>query len=388
MIIPSIILKSLFLIPLLLIGIITSYSDIKYGKIRNIHLISGLLYVFFLYLFLLFYSYFVIHQPSNLKYLVDLIINGSISFFIVYLLWYFNLWAAGDAKLFFIYSLLIPLEYYSKNYAPFFPSSTLLVDTFLFICLSFFLKIFINIFVSFLKYLRKPFSPVLLLKKINHKSFKNIFLETGELFLVCICFLIIMEIVMKGVSLIFKTLPLNSFFIKLFFFILQIVLFRKFFKNKRLIIFIVIGGLLCGLALIILNQIPSLIMIIKSSLFLVLFIGIGVPLIYSYIDNQEIKRIKIEELRPGDFLSTQSLFIITDKHKGQAKANGLALSCSDGLIESQVKIIQELYKEDFKKEMYVCRTFPFAPFMFSAFIFNIILKSSFLFFLLRLWGLF
>ena len=140
MVISSTILRCLFLVPLLVIGGITSYSDIKYGKIKNIHLFCGFLYILFLYSFLAVYSYFVLNQIDNLKYLVELLLNSSIALLVGYLLWRFNLWAAGDAKLFLVYSLLIPLEFYSKNYIPYFPSATLLMDTFLFICFFFLFK--------------------------------------------------------------------------------------------------------------------------------------------------------------------------------------------------------------------------------------------------------
>jgi len=40
-------------------------------------------------------------------------------------------WSAGDAKLFFVFSLLIPISYYSKSYLPVFPSFALLVNIFI-----------------------------------------------------------------------------------------------------------------------------------------------------------------------------------------------------------------------------------------------------------------
>jgi len=387
MVISSTVLKSLFLLPLLLIGVITSYSDIKYGKIKNIHLLLGFIYVLFLYSFLFFYSYFIIHQPSNSKYLVDLAINGLIAFLVGYLLWHFNLWAAGDAKLFFIYSLLIPLESYSKNYIYYFPSSTLLIDTFLFICLIFFFKMFFKIAVSCLSYVKKPFSPILFFSKINYKNLKNTALETGKIFLIMSCFLVIMQYVIMKINIIFPKLSSNSSLIYLLFIVLQVVLFKKIFKNKIFIVFIIFGGLLCSLSLIISNQTTLLISIIKSSIFLMLFFSIGIQLVYLYIDKQEINKIRVQKLHPGDFIAPHSMTEITDKFKKQPKENGIVSACSDGLNESQIKIIKGLYKDDLDKEIYICRTFPFAPFMFSAFIFMIIVRSSFLFFLLRLWGL-
>lgn len=389
MVISSTVLKSLFLSPLLLIGVITSYSDIKYGKIKNIHLLFGLLYILSLYSFLIFYSYFVIHQPSNLKYVVELLINSLIAFVVGYLLWHFNSWAAGDAKLFSIYSLLIPLEFYSKNYVPYFPSSILLIDTFLFICFVFFLKIFFKIAASCLSYFQKPFSLAPLFLKINYKILKTTILETGKLFLIYSCFLVILQYIgMKTTDVILQKVLSNFLLIYLFFFALQMFVLRTFLKNKIFITLILLSGLLFGLAFIISNKTILLITTIKTSLFFVLFVGIGMQLVNLYIEKQEIKKTKIQELHPGCFLTSKSLAEINNKIKGQTPVDNLGLTSSDGLTEFQVQIIKDLFKNHLKKELYIYETFPFAPFMFLAFIFIILAKGSFLFFLLHLWDLF
>lgn len=388
MIIPTIIIKCLFLIPLVLIGLITSYSDIKYGKIKNINLLIGFFYIIFLYLFLFFYSYFIVHQAGNFKYLTELMINGLIAFIVGYILWHFNLWAAGDAKLFIFYALSIPLEFYSNNYVHYFPSSMLLVDTFLFICLALFLKIF-SIFATYLfSYLKKPFSLSPFFLKINYKALKTAIFETGKMFVISSCFLVILQYVLMKINIIFQKLSFDIFFIYLLFFILQFILFKNLFKNKIFIVLIILGGLLCSSILIDSNQISLLIITIKSSIFLILFVSTIIPLVYIYIERQEIKKINVQELCSGNFLSVQSTFVITNMLKEQAKGESLGTCFSDGLTESQVKMIRKLFKNDQKKELYICRTFPFAPFMFLSFVFIILAKSSFLFFLLRFWGLF
>ncbi|MBU1500325.1 prepilin peptidase [Patescibacteria group bacterium] len=370
MVISSTVLKCLFLIPLLVIGVMTSYSDIKYGKIKNIHLLWGFCYALLLYSFLIYYSYFVIHQSDNLKYVVELLINGTIAFVVGYLLWHFNLWAAGDAKLFPIYSLLIPLEIYSKNYIRYFPSLILLADTFLFICLVFLLKMFYKIILFCFKYLQKPFSLSPYLSKINYQALKKPILEAGKLLLISACFLVILQYTMMKISVIHPlSYPL--------FFVLQMFLLKTCSKHKTLIVLIFLGGLLSGLGFIISHQTTLLIATIKLALFFMFFLSLGMQLVHLYIDRQEISRIKVLELPPGVFLASKSLAEIN-------KVKNLSSCCSDGLTKSQVKIIQKLFKNDLTKELYVYRTFPFAPFMFLAFILMVITQRSFLFFLLRL----
>src|SRR5512135_1019396 len=89
----------IFVPALCLLGIITSIEDCRFGKIRNIWIICGLLFGVICY---------AVTAPFE-KYLFDIVvINLSLSIIMGYLLWHFNIWSAGDAKLFFVYTLLLP----------------------------------------------------------------------------------------------------------------------------------------------------------------------------------------------------------------------------------------------------------------------------------------
>jgi hypothetical protein len=128
-----------FTLPLIfLIGIIVAYEDFKEGKIKNKWILLGFLCgisiysTFFLLKILEFYfhiSFSEIFLPS-FSYFLRTLINAVLSFAIGYLLWYLDIWAAGDAKLFFLFSFLLPLKYYWKTALPFFPSFVLLINTF------------------------------------------------------------------------------------------------------------------------------------------------------------------------------------------------------------------------------------------------------------------
>ena len=48
-----------------------------------------------------------------------------------FLLWRFRLWSAGDTKLFTLYALLVPLDFYSKSFVFYFPSFNLLINLFI-----------------------------------------------------------------------------------------------------------------------------------------------------------------------------------------------------------------------------------------------------------------
>jgi Flp pilus assembly protein protease CpaA len=149
-----------FLLPVLfLIGLIASYQDFRYGKIKNKLIVLGLIWgLGFYFLFLIwaliapfFSQVFSQYLPSlPPSYIFRVFLNSTIALLVGYLLWYFNLWSAGDGKLFFIFSLLLPLKYYWKSALPYFPSFVLLINTF--VPLLIFL-IFQNLFYFFRKIL-------------------------------------------------------------------------------------------------------------------------------------------------------------------------------------------------------------------------------------------
>ncbi len=145
---------------ILFIGIITSYQDFKCGKIKNKWIIFGIAYSLFVYLFFsLFYFGF---GEINTRYLIHLGVNLLFAIFVGFSLWNLKVWAAGDGKLFIVYSFLIPLSVYASSSQSWFPSLDILVNTF---SLAF---IFLLI-VLFLK------SPLNSLRKTWCTSIKNCF---------------------------------------------------------------------------------------------------------------------------------------------------------------------------------------------------------------------
>ncbi len=134
------ILDYLFLPVLFFIGIVTSYQDFKEGKIKNKWIILGLVWGLGIYLLLLIWAFlnpflsqvfsreFTFILPS---YILKVFINSAIAIIFGYLLWHFDLWSAGDAKLFFVFTLLLPLRYYWWTALPYFPSFVLLINIFI-----------------------------------------------------------------------------------------------------------------------------------------------------------------------------------------------------------------------------------------------------------------
>lgn len=122
-----------FFLPIIIfIGLITSYQDFKYGKIKNKWVLSGLVWGLAVYAFFAVLALF--GSPTTFFYYAPRIfINSIIALGVGYLFWRLDLWSAGDAKLFFIFSFLLPIEHYQRSNLPYFPSFALLVNIFLFV---------------------------------------------------------------------------------------------------------------------------------------------------------------------------------------------------------------------------------------------------------------
>ncbi len=144
-----------FLPGILILGILTSYTDIRYGKIRNIHIALALVYSVFVYVFLI-----LTLDSYRVAYLGEWISTAFLSLFIGYIIWHVGLWTAGDAKLFFAYSLLVPLSVYSYGYIPFLSSVNILINTLcpIFIIMSI-LLLFRTTWKEKLFYLKSAFEP-------------------------------------------------------------------------------------------------------------------------------------------------------------------------------------------------------------------------------------
>jgi len=116
----------IFYLPIILFfGIITSYEDLKFGKIRNKWILISVIYSIFI---LFSAKFFGIKILQN--YMIIFVINLFVSLIVGILLWRIHLWSPGDAKLFFAYSIIIPITSYELGFTYFFPSYILLINTF------------------------------------------------------------------------------------------------------------------------------------------------------------------------------------------------------------------------------------------------------------------
>lgn len=106
---------------IIILGVCSSYTDIKFKKIKNIHLLTATLSGLIIYAGLII--------SHNIQLNLNFYLNFFISLGIGFLLYYTNIWGAGDAKLFIVYCLLMPTN---KHHAMLpFSSSIIFINIFL-----------------------------------------------------------------------------------------------------------------------------------------------------------------------------------------------------------------------------------------------------------------
>jgi len=98
-----------FLPTIVLLGLVTSYEDIKYGKILNKYIITAIL------LGISIHAILIVADAESLntisKQLLGTVIASATGIFI----WYVKWWSAGDAKLFITYAFLFPVTLFENQ---------------------------------------------------------------------------------------------------------------------------------------------------------------------------------------------------------------------------------------------------------------------------------
>ena len=119
------------LLPILYLGLVTSIQDWKEHKIYQRHILFGL-YLGLLWLLLWGAYNGVFYQNWQiLTTRVPLALAGAaVSFVVGFVMWWFNVWSAADAKLFAVYTLMMPISLYTEKNAHFYSFMILLVNTY------------------------------------------------------------------------------------------------------------------------------------------------------------------------------------------------------------------------------------------------------------------
>ncbi len=368
------ILNFLFLTPVFIIGIICSYTDVRYGKIKNKWLAIGFTWVLILYAVLFVYNYFFIHQLGNVSYVKGMLFNGFVALGLGYVLWNLKLLAAGDAKLFALYALLIPPEFYSKSYFWGFPSLILLINIFIPLLLFLIFKSLVFALGSGKLFNREWF------KEVPARLLKLLRTYTGFI-LVLIIFQLILRLILSKINL-FPSgsgqVNYSAYFFIFLFFAYKFV-FSFIFKHKLLNFIITLAGLGAICYLVFNNQIDFLLSTIKIAIVFMIFVGVFRKLLTFYIDQKETRRVELKDLEVGMFPYFHNLDNDLRIRLGKIDQSGL--------VQKQVDLIREFLSNHPDKEIKIYKTFALAPFMLLGVLISILTSDSLISLLSRAFNL-
>lgn len=123
------VIDALLIFLIVVFGLITSFEDIKFNKIRNKWVLLAIISAFLL-LALRVVVILLKGSLINPKYFTEFFLNFFITFIVGILLWEMKLWSPADAKLFLAYAALVPISLYQWGYTKNFPSFVILINTF------------------------------------------------------------------------------------------------------------------------------------------------------------------------------------------------------------------------------------------------------------------
>jgi len=353
-----------------------------------------------------FYFFNILHLPDGspapvftipLNYLSKVILNVVIALTIAFLMWRFKAWAAGDAKLFMVYSLLIPLKYYWKSYLVYFPSFVLLINIFIPIFIYLLIRSVFHWFKFIYFKITKPSTTPIdrkksiysispaereekkqAKKKARREKIKNML----SMLLTFIGIFLIFGLFQRPVQEYFS-IDISSF--QMFIFAALIIfsepLSKVFKKPLTFKIIIVILIVILGYGFISSPQAAGQILY-QSVQRMVIFMAVLTlfrKLIDFYVLKTGLKEIKIEDLKPKMSLAEETLEKLKKDKEYYDKYIGLIYP--GGLSLEQVKAIKKWFQKSQKHQtetVNIYKPFPFVIWMFVGVIITLLLKSSLL----------
>lgn len=352
-----------FLPFILFFGLLTSYTDIKYSKIRNKHILWALGYALVAYLFLVM---FLIKQGTDVRgaYFVELIVSMFFALFAGVMMWYVGLWTPGDAKLFFAYTAIVPLSVYNYGYIKYFPSVIILVNTFVPMFLFLVFKIILKTtYKQKIVALKKSLEPKQLFS-LAIALFGLVWLLSGFFNMLHIPynFFLMVFILFLGLTLLERILPIKMSKVFILLAIMRLIFDRKVFTTEGINMFI----------LMFLSFVFIRFFILQLS-FYVFTKEVDINLLKPGMVPAEGIYEEKEEYKKRELLYFSLYSYLTEKKKKY-----LFDITADGLTAEEVKGLHKLYKDGKLKfeHLRIYQTGSFAIFMFLGVLLTLLVKGD------------
>ena len=299
-------------------------------------------------------------------------------------MWKFNVWAAGDAKLFTVYSILLPMTFYWKSFFFFFPSFVLMINIFIPI----FIYLLIGSIIFYLKFLyfrkKNKSKNNLQEKKQESKADKRkkILENVKNMSIMMIAFIGLFLIIKLFQTPIQQYTSIDVFSIQVLIFAAVIIFSNSVIKflMKPIIfktVIIMVAILVCyGLIYAYDSTLEAIQRTLIMMTIFIIVLTIFRKLIDFHVLKTNVKEVKIEDIKPRMSLVEDIMEKIKKDKKFYNKYIGRFYS--GGLMPNQVEAVKKWLKND-KEEMEtikIYKPFPFVPWMFFGVIITIILKGS------------
>jgi Flp pilus assembly protein protease CpaA len=350
-----------FLPMIIFIGIITSYEDIKNGKIRNKWILAGLIYAVIANMVIMIYHSII--GDVRIVYFLELFFMGGFSLLVGFVLWNVGLWTAGDAKLYLTYSLLVPLSTYVYGHIPYLSSTNILMNTF--VPLFAYFTVILAIKTSLkekLHYLKKAFN-------LRQMGILALFLF-GFIWVIKILFIV------AGIQM--------DFFMTVFLFFILMISIEKILPVKTIYI---------GVALSILRLIFDRTALTTDSLLyllITLIIFVFVRFFILYLSYAVLtKEVDINLLKPGmvpaervyvnskgKYIKEQILEFTMFGYMNKSKKKYLFKADAKGLNSVELNKFKKLEKKLGFEHLRVHQTVSFAPYLFFGVLLSLIFEGN------------
>lgn len=380
------IIDIIFLPIVFFLGVVTSYEDMRVSRIRLKWIKFGCFYALFGYgIFgLLNILKIVDYGGINPDYVKDYVFNAFISLGVSYMLWKMRAWTAGDAKLFVVYAMLIPLTYYSEGYLPGFPSFALLGNIFFPIFIYLLVIAVVHLVIIFFKSVfrkNRKYDIFYYLEKYFHDTLIKLKKRGGDIFAQLLAYLVMFtlaEVLINRLGL----KPLNIVVFMIIFFKPLMTMLTKYPKTR---IFAVLGLIFYFILEIVAGRVDG-VFAMGARLFKLLFLFGGVTFLFKlYAKYTQVYEIEAAQLKPKMLISEDALLKFEDKEKGMKERLGPMYP--DGLLTEQANFIKQLCSKYKCQKIKVYRTFPFAFWMFLGVIITLFIRQDVLSYFLSSTGI-
>ncbi|OGI15188.1 hypothetical protein A3K63_03610 [Candidatus Micrarchaeota archaeon RBG_16_49_10] len=333
-----------FLVFIMIFGFWTSYTDIKYGRIKNITII---LMMFFGIVLNIFVSKSLVGNP------VGFILNATLSLVVSFGFYMLDLWSAGDAKLFLGFSVLVPFTIYKNLAISTWPSLIIMINTFIIAAGIIVLRAIPNVKVGSImnlvkRYLLGKDMPLAALYIFGLSTPMNLIFNSIGIEISNLLRIIILIVLLKTMEKI-KIIPTNHLI--LFLSMVNVIFFFEHIAN---------------------------LFFIKTFVWMVVYFQLFRVLLDYLMDFEISREVKIKDLKEGMILLDR--VVQEDGFYQLRKLSFVSIFAFFSSIEGNVNSIfnQRLERKDIQKlrklekigklrfdSVKITRSFPFAPFIFA-----------------------